>query len=98
MTLTPFSIYKIFGQSMLPTLKPGDKVVTLNWLTAPKVGDIVAAKINSREILKRIHLIKNDEVFLKGDNDLSSTDSRSFGWIKKSQLKGKVIYILKAQH
>lgn len=81
---------------MLPALSPKDKVLTLNWFINPKAGELVVAKVRGREIIKRVAKLKKDQLFLKGDNEIESTDSRTYGWINKSALLGKVIYILKA--
>lgn len=93
---SPFSIYKVFGKSMLPKLKPDDKVISFNWFIRPKVNDLVVAKVSGKEIIKRVHLIKDKEVFLKGDNEQESTDSRTYGFINSSQIIGKVIAIMKS--
>jgi signal peptidase I, bacterial type len=42
-------------------------------------------------------LIKNGNVFLLGDNRYNSFDSRYFGEIRKTQIKGKVLYIYSSQ-
>lgn len=96
MILSPFSIYKVTGNSMLPTLKPGDKVLAFTWLNSYRVGDLVVFKTSRKEIIKRIELVKGQELFLKGDNEGESTDSRNFGWVDKSLISGKVIYIIKS--
>ncbi len=80
---------------MSPTLKPGDKVLTLNWFINPNIEDIVVAKVKGKEIIKRVAKLKKDQLFLKGDNKKESTDSRTYGWINKSAIFGKVIYIIK---
>lgn len=82
---------------MSPALKPGDKVLTINWFINPKMEDIVVAKVKGKEIIKRVAKLKRDQLFLKGDNKKESTDSRTYGWINKSAILGKVIYILHSQ-
>jgi nickel-type superoxide dismutase maturation protease len=94
----PLARYKVFGDSMLPTLKEGYEVICYLWAyhkTPPKVGDLVIAKIKHLEIIKRVMLVRDDEVYLKGDNEQQSTDSRNFGWINNRQVKGKAVWILK---
>lgn len=54
--------------------------------------------MNGKDIIKRIQNIHDRntfEIFVTGDNPKESTDSRSFGWIKKNQIIGKVIYTLR---
>lgn len=76
---------------MLPKLKPGHSVVTLNWFYNLKLGDIVVAKVENKLIIKRIQKVENRRYFLKGDNKL---DSKDFGWVKSSQIIGKVVFVL----
>lgn len=90
---------------MLPTLKPGQDVLVLCWVylwSQPKVGDIVAIKVNGKEMIKRIQ--KTDDspgeasakrgrrIFVIGENKNMSTDSRKFGWVDKKDITGKVIW------
>lgn len=77
---------------MLSTLKPGQDILVWCWFVNPKIGDIVAIKVNGKEIVKRIQKVRNEEYFVVGDNKKGSTDSRSFGWISKSEIIGKVIW------
>lgn len=79
---------------MLPTLKPGQDVLIFNWwrLVGIKVGDIVAVQVNSKEMIKRIQTSVDRHIFVIGDNENESTDSRKFGPIKKEQIIGKVIW------
>lgn len=90
---------------MLPTLKPGQDVLVFRWaylFSRPNVGDIVAIKVNGKEMIKRIQ--KTDDspgeasakrgrrIFVIGDNERESTDSRSFGPVHKSHILGRVIW------
>ncbi len=77
---------------MLPTLKPGQDVLVLCWFFKLRVGDIVAIKVNGKEMVKRIQTIVDRGYFVIGDNEKESTDSRSFGWIDKKDIIGKVIW------
>ncbi|OGE26338.1 hypothetical protein A3B42_03595 [Candidatus Daviesbacteria bacterium RIFCSPLOWO2_01_FULL_38_10] len=80
---------------MLPTLKPGQEVLTFNWGKV-KVGDVVvvkSAKLKVQsEIIKRVQKIIDNKVYLVGDNKTESTDSRHFGPVDQSQITGKVLY------
>ena len=80
---------------MLPTLKPGQDVLVLCWFYEPKVGDIVVIRKHGKEMVKRISklLDRKEMIFVTGDNEKESTDSRQFGPIRKDQIIGKVIYI-----
>jgi nickel-type superoxide dismutase maturation protease len=88
----------IDGDSMLPTLRPGDRVfVDLN--AAINVGDIVLADHpfkSSIKIVKRLSSIEDDDrIFLSGDNPKASLDSRVLGTFKRSGVVGKVVSRLK---
>lgn len=58
----------------------------------PRVGDIVVIKKDGKEMVKRVQSIYDREIFVEGDNEKESTDSRKFGPIKKEQIIGKVIW------
>lgn len=88
---------RVTGPSMLPLLKPDDEVlvdIKAYQQAKPKVGDVVVAKHPEKanvEIIKRItEVFQNDRYFLKGDNSAFSTDSRSFGAIDLTFLRGRV--------
>jgi type IV secretory pathway protease TraF len=78
---------------MRPALAPGKVVV--GWrFKRPRVGDIVVAYHNSREIIKRVADISDSKYFLLGDNPEASTDSRAFGWLAKNQIKAVVVLVI----
>lgn len=76
---------------MKPALKEGDIVLAVKW-PIYKVGDIVIAKANDIEVVKRITEVLEGKYKIVGDNRMQSTDSRNWGLLSKSSLKGKVIY------
>lgn len=77
---------------MLPTLKSSQDVLVWCWFYTPKIGDIVAIKVNGKEMIKRITKINDRHILIMGDNKKESTDSRKFGPIRKEQIIGKVIW------
>ena len=77
---------------MLPTLKPGQDVLVWRWFVDLKIGDIVVIKYHNREMIKRISIIDDRRIFVLGDNEKESKDSREFGPIRKDQIIGKVIW------
>ena len=87
---------RVVGNSMEDTISAGDIIIYKN--INPKnseleVGDIVVAshpKIKSKLIVKRIYQIHQDKFDLRGDNYLSSTDSREWGLIELDLIVGKV--------
>ena len=88
----PFFRLQVVGNSMIPTLKPGQVIVSFNWFYQPKVGDLVVIDVK-KKLVKRIKQIKKGKIYLIGDNITQSTDSRDFGWIDQNQIIGNVIYI-----
>jgi phage repressor protein C with HTH and peptisase S24 domain len=90
----PISHFVIHGNSMFPTLKPGQHVFTVNWFFQIKVGDLVVARVDGKDIIKRVGQLKAGKVFLVGDNKAASTDSREFGWIDVIQVVRKVFFIV----
>lgn len=86
--------FKIQGHSMSPKIPAGSEVFvsSIPYLFAsPKEGDIVAFWHFDKILIKRIKKEKNLQYLVEGDN---LSDSLTIGWIKKSDIIGKVIYKL----
>jgi nickel-type superoxide dismutase maturation protease len=85
---------EVEGLSMAPTLQPGDRL--LIWTKRElHIGDVVAApdpRDKGRVILKRVGATGRDGLLLLGDNPGHSTDSRHFGRVPASSIRGKVVY------
>jgi nickel-type superoxide dismutase maturation protease len=79
---------------MVPTLQPGDRLVV--WRTKRfRPGDIVAAadpRQPTRTVLKRAATVGSEWIFLVGDNEVRSTDSRHFGPVALGLVRGKAVY------
>ncbi len=82
---------------MTPLLKPGEEILIdprAYRHIPPKVGDIVVARHPYQKhlrLVKRVTLVLEDgRCFLKGDNPIESTDSRSFGLVDSQHIIGKV--------
>ena len=91
--------YEIAGNSMLPTLSPGDFVIVdraAYRARAPRLGEIVLAqdpRDARRTIVKRV--VRRDpegRIWLSGDNPAESTDSRAFGSIPAALVVGRVAW------
>lgn len=87
-----FVLRRIVGDSMLPTLKPGHIVVGTSRYTGLVPGDVVVVRHGGLEKVKRIKELKHDHLYLVGDNENKSTDSRTFGWLHVSVVAAKVIW------
>lgn len=87
----PFQLYRVVGESMLPTLAPN--TVVLAWRTCTvQVGDIVVTHHAGRDKIKRVADVREGGVYVLGDNLLGSTDSRHFGWLPSTAVSGKVVW------
>ena len=87
---------KIEGHSMLPFLKPHDIILASSipyFFSNPKVGDVVVARVNGKNFVKRIRAIVQEKYYLGGDNKNDSMDSRNFGPVVKKNIVGKVIFL-----
>lgn len=83
---------------MSPTFNLDDKVLCFNWaylLGKPKVGEVVVLQTKERKVIKRIQKIDNRKVFVMGDNESESTDSREYGSVDLEKLIGRVVYVFK---
>ncbi|HEV3365169.1 MAG TPA: S26 family signal peptidase [Acidimicrobiia bacterium] len=87
------------GESMVPTLLPGDRVLVwrgLGPLRPPiRVGDLVAVgdpRDAERLMVKRVVAVGGGDVVVRGDNEGASTDSRHYGPVRVAAIEGRVIY------
>ena len=88
-----FVIRRVVGTSMLPALKPNHIVLAIKTRKV-NVGDIVIIAHDGKEKIKRISALKNGKVFVVGDNQAESTDSRQFGLLSTADIVGRVIWHL----
>jgi len=82
---------------MEPQIKDGEQILVSNipyLFKKPIVNDIVAIRFKNKILVKRIFRIIKNKYYVRGDNKSDSLDSRKFGFIKKDNLMGKVIYKL----
>lgn len=89
--------FAISGQSMTPTLSPGDWVLVDEHAyrtKLPERGDVVVLadpREPQRHLVKRITSVDlHGEVRVEGDNAAESTDSRHFGPVPAKMLIGRV--------
>jgi signal peptidase I len=91
------------GTSMSPTLEPGERVLfnRLAYVVGePQVGDIVLARHDARSGMRMIKRVvahdglAEEELWLVGDNEAESTDSRTLGPFQQADIAGRawVVY------
>ena len=90
--MRPFTIRKVSGHSMMPTLPPKTMVWGFRWFNRLKIGDVIIFKHQEREKIKRIDNIDADKLYVLGDHKEASTDSRTYGWINAEDVIAKVIW------
>jgi len=97
-----FAFYHIPSESMSPTLQTGDVALIDTWVykNQPALADdiiIVKRTTTSMVLVKRLQKTRNHnetiELFIVGDNQNSSIDSRRFGWVSDDYLIGKVQFV-----
>ncbi|MEN9407988.1 MAG: hypothetical protein RLZZ455_1204 [Candidatus Parcubacteria bacterium] len=94
----PVKKYTVVGKSMEPSLVEGNRVIASHLayaISRPRVGHIVIAKhpVSGIPLIKRVSRVQKERYFLEGDNARSSSDSRSFGWVTRDLILGKVLYV-----
>ena len=84
---------------MRPTLESGDRLLVLRlWRgRGLRDGDLVTVRDprpgSGRPVLvKRVAKLVDGSVELAGDNSAASSDSRTFGLVPVSSVRGKVLY------
>jgi phage repressor protein C with HTH and peptisase S24 domain len=89
MKLWPLGLYRVAGDSMLPTYTPGDTLLGWRWFR-PRRGDVVIVQ-RDRPLVKRVTHVNVEGVFIEGDNPRRSTDSRTFGRVRRDQVEARII-------
>ena len=82
------------GDSMRPTLLPGDRLLVVRGQRA-RPGDLVVTtdpRERSRVVVKRVAAVGPEGLTMHGDNPAASTDSRVFGTVPSDALQGRVLY------
>jgi len=95
----PLRRLEVSGESMLPALRPGDRVLVVGglgpWRPRLRTGDLVALadpRDPARLMVKRVAALAGDRVDVRGDNAAASTDSRHFGPVDRAAVVGRVVY------
>lgn len=77
----------VAGESMLPALRPGDRVLVRRTRRL-RPGQVVVLAYGPEWLVKRIAAVSPGHVVVLGDNAGSSVDSRSFGAVPVGSVLG----------
>ncbi|HET7721452.1 MAG TPA: nickel-type superoxide dismutase maturation protease, partial [Acidimicrobiales bacterium] len=90
----PVRRVEVVGDSMLPALRPGDRLLVLRPAWA-RPGDVVAVtdpRLPTRTMVKRVAARGPEGVTVLGDNAAASTDSRQLGPLAPATIRGRAFY------
>ena len=76
---------------MEPTIRVG-QIVLASDLMKPREGDVVILHHDGLEKIKRLQRIDNGSVYVVGDNEAASTDSRAFGALPETVIIATVVW------
>lgn len=82
----------VVGDSMRPTLEPGDRVLAVRG-RRPRPGDLVVVpdpRGGGLLLVKRVAVVGPHGITVLGDNPAASTDSRTFGPV--SDVWGRAVH------
>jgi phage repressor protein C with HTH and peptisase S24 domain len=88
----PLLLRQIVGSSMMPKLENGRVLIASGWYGNLRPHDLVIINHEGREKVKRVQKINDERLYVVGDNQESSTDSRDFGWLPLDAVSAKVIW------
>ena len=94
---------EVHGSSMSPTMEPGEYLFAVRVRSVRRGSLVVVEHPNwpGHEVVKRVEagpgdrvedrVLGLDEYWVVGDNSDRSTDSRSFGPVRRNAIRGRVI-------
>lgn len=85
---------EVTGASMRPTLEEGDRLLVVRHGRV-RAGDLVVLRDPrhpGRLVVKRVVVASAAGLTVRGDNPAASTDSRDFGPVTASSVRGRVVY------
>lgn len=95
----PLRLVRVEGESMLPTLEPGDVLLLMTPRGGlPKLGSLVEVldPRDQRPLIKRVTQVEASRYWVEGDNPCASRDSRAFGALGEGEYVGRALLRLRA--
>jgi nickel-type superoxide dismutase maturation protease len=93
--MVPLRRFQVEDTSMVPVLRPGDRLLVLTWLRA-RQGDLIVIRdpeASSVYVVKRVYATAaNGDLEVRGDNPNVSRDSRHFGLVPPDLMVGRAVY------
>ena len=86
-------VYAVRGDSMVPTLRDGDRVFVTACTELPEPGAVVVARHPTRDsavLIKRLRSVSPTSFAVGSDDPTAGTDSRHFGSLPHEHLIGAV--------
>ncbi len=74
-------VRRVVGVSMEPALTEGRYIIATGLFGQIALDNVVIIKHNGLEKIKRVAKIRPNEIYVLGDNEGASSDSRHFGWL-----------------
>jgi nickel-type superoxide dismutase maturation protease len=87
-------VVAVRGRSMVPAVRPGDRLIVVRLRRSPQPGEVVLApdpRAPERELVKRVAAVGRAGIVLRGDNVAWSTDARAFGPIPAEDIRWRVV-------
>ena len=94
--MPPWGFARVRGESMVPTLRPGDRLI-LSYRRTPHAGELVVARLpdgtvaTKRAVERRTTDQGRPGWWLLSDNPASGVDSRHYGAIAEEDLLAVVV-------
>jgi hypothetical protein len=93
MSLTfPVMIRRIQGHSMVPVLPPGTLVYAWRWFRRVHPQKVIIFTRENREIIKRVDHLNDEGLYVLGDHEETSTDSRHYGSVPLDSVEAVVFW------
>lgn len=90
-------VFKVKGNSMLPTLAGNDYVVTSRFLSVKKNRLVVVNHPCYKQLIKRVHTVHDKGTFLLVGDNPDSLATEKMGFFSKQTLCGVVWFCIKAK-